>query len=439
VARLEGVLLSLVALLALTGCAAPDLAGPSAQTTPYVLFAPLQSQVTYLMTLDGQLVHSWRADSNPTLSVYLLPNGVLLRPRSLGQGAFPTGGGNGGRVEELDWDGHVVWAFEYFGIDHQQHHDVRYMPNGHVLMLAWEKRTGAEAVAAGRDPETIPANDEVWVDTIVEVDPLANAIVWTWRAWDHLVPPGASPADRPELIDPNAYAVASSSDWTHANAVDYNQQLDQVMVSVRNHSEIWVIDHSTTTDEAQSHAGGRHGHGGDLIFRWGNPGAYGLPAPAQQQLFGQHNAHWIEAGLPGAGDVLIFDNGDSVLRPYSTAVQIAPTVLGDGSYAYDPQLGFAPASPNWQYVADPPTSFFASYISSAQRLASGDTLLCDGPGGHFVEVTSAGQTVWSYLVTDTNGASPVTVFRATRYEGDYGGLIGRNLTPEGPVRVEIAQ
>lgn len=369
----------------------------------------------------------------PRLSVYLLSDGRLLRPRSLGDASFPRGGCNGGRVELLDWDGGVLWSFDYDGPDHQQHHDVRFMPNGHVLLLAWEKRTAAEALAAGRDPATIPPNGEIWADHVVEVDPATNRIVWTWRTWDHLLPPGENAADHPELIDPDAWATARS-DWTHANAVDYNAALDQVMVSVRNHHEVWVVDHGTTTAEAAGHAGGRRGRGGDLLYRWGSPRNYGYPD--HQQLFGQHNAHWIESGLDGEGQVLLFDNGDQSLRPYSTALQLSPMPQASG-YPLDPSQGFQPSAPTWQYAANPPTSLFAAFISSAQRLVNGDTLLCDGPAGHILEVTPAGETVWSYVLTDTTGKTGVQVFRATRYEASYAGLAGRTLTPQGPLAVEL--
>lgn len=422
-------------LLACGGASENPSAASTASPIPYVLFAPLNSAVTYLMDLQGQVVHRWRADSNPSLSVYLLPNGRLLRPRSLGTNNFPEGGGNGGRVEELNWDGTVAWSFDYVSTRIQQHHDVRWMPNGHVLLLAWEKKTGSEAVAVGRNPAAIPANDEVWVDHVVEVDPVSNQIVWEWHLWDHLLPPGADPAAHPELVDPNAHATSDVSDWTHANAIDYNPRLDQVLVSLRNHSEIWILDHGTTTAEAAGHTGGRSGHGGDLIFRWGNPASYG--GGSEQQLFGQHNAHWIEDGLPGAGELLLFDNGDKALRAWSTAAQLAPTVLPDGNYAFDSATGFLPAAPDWQYQADPPESLFAPFISSAQRLPSGNTLLCDGPAGRIFEVTTGGETVWSYMIPDTTGATGVQVFRATRYEGDFPGLRGQTLTPQGPLQVEL--
>src|SRR5207244_3463212 len=95
-----------------------------------------------------------------------------------------------------------------------------------------------------------------------------------------------------------------NSDWTHCNCVAYNQDLDQVVVSVHGFSEFWIIDHSTTTAGAASHSGGRSGKGGDLLYRWGNPRAYRSGTAADQRLFAQHNAHWIPRGLPGEGHLL---------------------------------------------------------------------------------------------------------------------------------------
>ena len=143
--------------------------------------------------------------------------------------------------------------------------------------------------------------------------------------------------------------------------------------------------------------------------------------------------YWIASGLSGAGHILVFNNGDVNARPYSTVVELATPVRDDGSYPYDPETGYGPSTPSWQY--NPPTSFFASIISGAQRLPSGNTLVTDGPAGHFFEVTPDGQTVWSYLVTDTAGANGYLVFRAVRYEAGYSGLVGRTLEPQGVLKI----
>lgn len=428
--------LALVLLAVTFGACAGN--SPTASTSPgdqgpFVLFTPDNKDVTYLMDKSGQKVHEWHGQYGTGLSAYLLPSGQLLRTSSPPLTVFAAApGSNGGRVELLDWDSNVLWRFDYASDQYQQHHDVYHMPNGHVLMVAWEKRTAAEALAAGRRPNLVPAAGEVWPDTIIEVDPATNRIAWEWRIWDHLVPPGEDPADHPGLIDVN-FAAENGVDWTHANAVSYNAALDQVVLSVRNFSEIWIIDHSTTTAEAAGHTGGRLRRGGDLIYRWGQPEAYGVDAP--RTLFGQHNPHWIETGLSGAGHLLIFNNGDAVARPYSTVVEIETPLQPDGSYAYDPKAGYGPAAPVWEYKATPPASFFARIVSGAQRLPNGNTLVCDGPAGHFFEVTSAGQTVWDYTVKDAAAAAAHLNFRAAQYEGSYSGLAGRTLTPQGTITV----
>jgi len=186
-------------------------------------------------------------------------------------------------------------------------------------------------------------------------------------------------------------------DWMHSNSIDYNPQFDQIVLSVHNFNEIWVIDHSTTTEEAAGHSGGNSGKGGDLLYRWGNPDAYRAGTSSDQKLFGQHDTAWIKPGFPGAGHILIFNNGLS--RPggqYSSIDEIAPPVDAQGNYFLEQGSAYGPTNPNWTYKASPPSSFYAYYISGAERLKDGDTLICDGVSGKFFEVTPGGTTVWQW-------------------------------------------
>lgn len=408
------------------------LAQTAASTdTGYTLFAPLNSTETYLIDSDGLVVHSWASDSSPGNAVYLLENGNLLRTGTILSEVF-TVGGVGGKVEEYTWDGEIVWSFEYADSHHQLHHDIERLPNGNILMIAWELKTAEEALSAGRSPDLLPEGDgSLWADHIIEVDPASNQIVWEWHIWDHLVqdvdPNGENygiVADHPELIDLNYTAGRVSGDWNHTNAIDYNPELDQIMLSIHNFSEIWIIDHSTTTAEAA-------GQAGDLLYRWGNPVVY--QAAGDQQLFAQHDAQWIEPGLPGAGNILIFNNGSQQDRPYSSVVEIAPPLDADGQYERLSSGAYGPEALVWEYTADTPTDFYATNISGAQRLANGNTLICDGPGGHFFEVTQAGEVIWEYSVPTASQDATASVFRAIRYEPDYPGLSGQDLTPGDPV------
>ncbi len=183
----------------------------------------------------------------------------------------------------------------------------------------------------------------------------------------------------------------------HVNSVAYNAKLDQIMISVHEFNEVWVIDHTTTTAEAKSHQGGRSGKGGDLLYRWGNPRVYRSGSNVDQRLFAQHCAHWIDDGLPGAGNMLVFNNGNQ--RPdgaYSSVDEIELPLNNQGLYDKDEYLAFAPERAKWSYTAPDKSSFFSMLISGAQRLANGNTLICSGNQGILFEVTPDNEIVWQF-------------------------------------------
>jgi uncharacterized protein DUF1566/arylsulfotransferase ASST/beta-agarase/YXIM esterase-like protein len=404
----------------------------------YNLFSLLGTTTAYFMDNNGNYVHSWDTDYTPGNSMYFLENGQLLYTGGVHNTTFRADGA-GGIIQLIDWDGTVTWEYEYSSTTHLQHHDVEMLPNGNVLMIAWQMKTEAEALAAGRDPSLLDAG-ELWPGSIIEVQPTGPTtgdIVWEWHGWDHLVqdydPTKANygvVADHPELIDLN-YAPINEADWFHSNAVDYNAGLDQIVLSIHSFSEFWVIDHSTTTAEAAGHTGGNSGKGGDLLYRWGNPQTYGAGTAADTQLFHQHDVEWIGAGLPGEGNILAFNNG--LGRPgddYTSIVEIVTPVNPDGSYTLAAGSAYGPAAPVWTYTADPPTDFYASYISGAQRLPNGNTLTCVGADSYLFEVTASGETVWEYQVVEPD-PDRNAVFRVERYAPSYAGFDGTPLDDEG--------
>jgi len=282
-----------------------------------------------------------------------------------------------------------------------------------------------------------------------------GTVVWEWHIWDHMIQDFDATksnygvvADHPELIDVNGVANNKIQQfWNHANGIDYNAQLDQIMISIRGNSELFVIDHSTTTAQSASHTGGGHGKGGDILYRWGFAQQYDRGTAAQRKLYQQHHTHWIEPGLPGAGNILIYNNG--IGRGYSTVDEIAPPVDASGNYSIASGTAYGPTSALWTYTGTPPTSFYSAEISGAQRLPNGNTLITEGIKGNLFEVTSAGETVWRYVnpVTTTPLAQGSTVptdpnrtdqymnavFRVTRYGTDFPGLQGKDLSPIGTI------
>jgi hypothetical protein len=405
----------------------------------YTLYGPLELRRTFLIGLDGTVAHSWKTSTQPGLIQYLLPNGHLLRAGNLKTGGvWAEGRGAGGRVEELDWDGNVLWHYDIADDGAMQHHDIEPLPNGNVLILAWERKPAEEAVAAGRNPKLL-SSKELWPEKVVEYSPATGSIVWEWRVWDHLVqerdPALANYGDvsaHPEKVDLNYVLPGSTgeADWNHANAVAYNAELDQVMISSRSFSEFWIVDHGVSTEEAR-------GPAGDLLFRYGNPAAYGKGGPVDQQLFVQHNPNWIPAGYPGAGEILVFSNGLPEVREYSSVEQVQPAIV-DGHYAKDANGVFVSTS-STVYPKQTKDARFAAIISSAQRLTNGDTLITYGPQGLMLEVDNAGRIVWEYenprftVRKDTpkeSGAGipiqPWWTFRAMHYDPTYSGLADLN-------------
>ena len=390
------------------------------------LIQPNADTTTTLIDMSGNVLHEWPGIYGAGISVEMLPDGRMMRALNLLGANFGSGGG----FEILEWDGTQVWEFYYMGTNFIQHHDIERLPNGNVLLLAWDYKTAAEAVAQGRNPATIPG-DFFAPDHIIEVQqtgPNSGDIVWEWHIWDHLIqdfdpslPNYGVVAEHPELIDINypEEDVLDWGDWNHCNSIRYNEQLDQIIISSRFFDEIWIIDHSTTTAEAASHEGGNSGKGGDLLWRWGNPHSYDHGLVEDRQLFAQHDARWIPEGYPGAGNVMVFSNGNG--RPegnYSTVEELVlPTPDANGNYPYTPGIPYGPAAPSWTWSMQPdPTEFFALFMGGANRLPNGNTLITEGNTGRIVEVGPTGNVLWDIHVPFPVVDSANPTFRVNRYQ-----------------------
>ncbi|MCY7422734.1 MAG: aryl-sulfate sulfotransferase, partial [Chitinophagaceae bacterium] len=356
----------------------------------YVLFAVPNSASVYLMNRKGEVVHEWKGNYNgPARSTYLGDDGSLYMNTEDPDFAVFAGGGESGRIQRIGWNNKMMWDFEYASEEYLHHHDFAVMPNGHILAIAWEAKTQAQALAAGRKADLTPKAG-IWPDKIVEIEPTDNShgkIVWEWHLWDHLVqdydtkkPNYGKPADHPELMDLNVgeplpplisqdsmdiikatqFAWRNQtpenmgSDVYHFNAIKYNADLDQIVFSSPHLSEIFIIDHSTTTKEAAGHTGGRWGKGGNFLYRWGNPQNYHRGDSSNEKLFGQHDVRWIEKGKPGAGHLTLFNNdlpGKMKGMDYSMIFELVPPTDNNGKYFLEKDKTFGPDKPVWTYMA----------------------------------------------------------------------------------------
>ena len=416
----------------------------------YTLLAPLTSNETYLINNCGEVVHQWSSDYFPGNSVYLLENGNLLRA---GRAASPSinFGGVGGKVQLFDWEGNLLWEYTHSSSSFVQHHDIYPMPNGNILMLSAEVISGLDAINEGRNPN-LSSDNEVYNERILELEPVginqAN-IVWEWNVKDHLIQDFDATKNNfgdvganPQRLDFNyVNSSAPSANWLHVNSIQYSESLDQIILSSRILSELYIIDHSTTTVESASSSGGMYGKGGDFLYRWGNPEAYRHGNSDDRQLFGQHYPHFIPLGLVDQGKILIFNNNTP--STFSSVDIIDPPTTSPGVYSYDSVNGYGPTTAEWQYAATEATNFSSPILSSGQRLPNGNTLICDGNSGHFYEIDTNNTLVWDYVNPDTaNGvltqgaeATQNTVFRALKYSPGYAAFVGRDLTPGQPIEL----
>jgi len=419
----------------------------------YTFFSPFSGTKAYLVNQCGELVNEWDRGTRPGLAAYLLENGLMFRTyKTSPQGPF-TSASNAGGLELVDWDNNTVWSYEINTPTHLSHHDAVYMPNGNILVLTWELVYTEELIELGRDPDEIAPEGYMWSERIMELEPLgpndAN-VIWEWHIKDHYIQDFDATkenygiiAEHPELFNINLPELNSSNsnstrDWNHFNAIDYNAFLDQILISVRNSDEIWIIDHSTTTEEAAGHTGGRYGKGGDILYRWGNASAYQRAPVSEQKLFGQHGTHWIADGLEGAGKILIYNNGNGRPGPdYSTAEVLVPIQNNDGGYPVPEEAPFGPETPEWAYGDGSEENFYSPYLSNAQRLPNGNTLINAGSFGQVFEVTPGKQKVWEYIIP-LSGDFPLNQgqnpsnngnFRAYKFGTDYAGFEGVSLEP----------
>ncbi|ALV63477.1 Putative PQQ enzyme repeat [Thermococcus sp. 2319x1] len=158
-------------------------------TEGYILFSPLSSKKTYLINYDGAVIHSWATQYFPGQNAYLLENGHLLRTGKVEDSPFSKAGGAGGVVQEFNWKSNLLWEFRYCSENYCTHHDIEPLPNGNILMIVWDKKSRAEAIENGMNPELVP-EEGIWSECIIEVKlegKEGGEIVWKWCAWNHLI------------------------------------------------------------------------------------------------------------------------------------------------------------------------------------------------------------------------------------------------------------
>lgn len=324
----------------------------------YTLFVPISTlgyEPIRLVDMEGNVVHEWNTFPGHAYLVKPLSNGKIMWNLTTEHW-----------IIEADWDGNVLWWFE--NEEYELHHDFQRLENGNTLILARKKLW---------KPQINPL--VLTYDFVFEVSP-NNEIVWAWDSSAHFDEFGFSSETKDYIYNYSWEDVpkvhTAYRDLYHTNSIqalppnpndaDPRFRAGNILMSQRNTNIVFIVDKDS----------------GDIVWQIG---------PEDSLTIGQHDAQMIPDGLPGAGNILIFDNGSDGGYPWKISVNYSRVIEVD------------PITKQvvWEYNAfnsgNPPWSFFSPRISGAQRLPNGNTFICDGMFGRLFEITADGEIVWEYV------------------------------------------
>jgi hypothetical protein len=391
----------------------------------YTLYATKNGTQAYLIDTNSASYHTWSfsTSAKSAYSAYLVPGDTLVRSYKPSANPWGMSGGVTGGIQKVDWNSNVIWDFQYYAANqYSLHHDICPLPNGNVLMISYDYRTAVEATQAGSSSASV-----FYSEKVIEVKPTGattGTIVWEWKLWDHLCQTYnaakdnyvTSIIDNPQLLNINYAGTGSLPDRYHMNGIDYNAELDQIIVSMHYMNSAFVIDHSTTTAEAAGHTGGNSGKGGDFLYRWGNPASYGATGSTIFNII--HDAHWVPSDNPNYPDYLAAYNNKGGTGAYA-AVDIWNPPYDGYNYTFSAGTAYSPSASAYQYTAP----FTSMNEGNSQQLPNGN-MLVNNSFGNVYEVNAAGTTLWSktgtnsshcYRYTQCYVRGPVATATASQY------------------------
>ncbi|WP_025741880.1 aryl-sulfate sulfotransferase [Aquimarina pacifica] len=381
----------------------------------FILVNDVNNARVYLMNkLDAEIVHEWDLSLKLGNDVVLLDNGQLLASLK-DESAFYDIGGYGGKIQLINPDSSIDWEFTHSDELKLSHHDIELLPNGNILILAWQIKSKAEAELAGYNLDN--TIEILMPESLVEVNPNTNEIVWQWNSWDHLIQDHddsknnfGNVNENPQLIDLN-YHYDDRGDFMHANGIDYDSENDLVYISVNFYSEIWVIDHSTTTKQAAGHEEGTYNKGGDLVYRFGNPTTY-RNTTGERLFYNNHFPNVLAENENGAGNILVYMNGNIPDNEQSVVYELK----------IPQNFNLLPNQDNepeiiWEFTDK---DLYSTLVSGAVRLPNNNTLIAEGDYGYW-EVTEDKEVIWKFEGDEG------FYWRGYHYDYDHPGLIPLDL------------
>ena len=387
-----------------------------------------------LIDMNGKPVHVW--DGLIGQPTKMLPEGRVMssrgnRPAHVSYMDFLD-------VVTCEWNGDVTWEYskyEYCEDDGReprytarQHHEFqRYgEPPYFTPGAKYPKEAPKTLILVHKDVKKKKISPQLLEDDVlIEVDNEGNTI-WEWHSVDHFNEMGFDETARNAIFrDPNTNPSGPNGqgDWIHLNCASYLGENkwydagdkrfhpDNIILDSREGSFLFIIDHET----------------GKIVWKVGPDYTSTKELRLLGAIIGPHATHMIPKGLPGEGNILVFDNGGwagygapsqvsryglkSMRRDSSRIIEFDPITLKvvwefDEKDIQFPQL-FAS-----HY-------FYSPLISNVQRLPNGNTLIDEGCDGHMFEVTPEKEIVWDYVTPYSDAGTGNMVYRCYRIPYDW--------------------
>jgi hypothetical protein len=384
----------------------------------YTLFQTQLNKVNslgaVLIDMNGNVVNRWKKlDGMPNK---MLPGGHILGSTGVRNPKY--GFQDMLDLVEVDWDGKIIWKFDrYERIKDprqkprwmaRQHHD--YQREGNPVgyyVPGMEPKTGGgrTLLLCHKNLVKTEISDKLLLDdAIIEVDRGGN-INWEWTCSEHFEEMGFSEAAKNILSRNPGISMAGGKfgDWMHINSMSElgpNRWYDSGDQRFHPDNIIWDGRQTNITAIIDRQSG-------KIVWQLGPYFTASKTLRNIGQIVGQHHAHMIPRGLPGEGNILVFDNGG--WAGYGEPNPGAPDGFNYARRDFSRVLEIDPVTLEikWQYPVPEPgpggsgKQLYSSFVSSAQRLPNGNTFITEGHGGRLIEVTPEHETVWEYISTYT--------------------------------------
>lgn len=365
-----------------------------------------------LVNMNGETVHLWKGLH--AFPAKLLPGGQVMG--SLGERHTDFGFMDQVDLVQVDWEGNVVWKFDQYEFIQDPGHEGRWMARQHhdyqregnpvgyyAPGMEPQTKNGNTLVLAHKNVVNPEISNKLLVDDVIYEVTWEGDIVWEWAFNEHFQEMDF-PEEAKNIMSRNPTMVIGDGkvgDWMHVNSMstlgpnkwyesgDERFHPDNIIWDGRQTNMIGIISKAS----------------GKIVWQIGPDYNKNEKLKKLGWIIGQHHAHMIPKGLPGEGNILVFDNGgfagygnpnpgsitghNNALRDYSRVLEFDPITLEIiWQYSYK-EAGFLPKMNNY--------NFYSPLISAAQRLQNGNTLITEGSGGRLIEVTSTHKIVWEYI------------------------------------------